>query len=348
VQPDVRLKVDGRLYGGWQDIRIQRSIEQIAGQFQLSITERWSGQDTPRPIRPGAACEVLIDGAQAITGYVDDVNISYDASSHAVSVSGRDASGDLVDCSTPIGSGLIGQTLLSAAQRLCAPFCISVTADVDVGGPFSQLLPNPGDSVFTTLDSGARVRAVLLIPDGNGNLLITRASNERIPAMLLLGENVLSASASFSHKDRFRDYTVVGQQAAKEAELFGPSAFHLVGTATDELIDRYRPLIVSSGDLSGNADATQRADWERNVRFGRSQPLQYTVQGWHYEPGKLWPINRLVSVRDEFLGIDADRLITGVLYTLDDNGFRTELTLMPREAFDLIPLPEKGDNFDAL
>lgn len=348
MSPSVQLKIGGTRYGGWQEIRIQRSIEQIAGQFELRVTERWSGQDTARPIRPGAACKVLVDDVPVITGHVDDVNISYDNASHTVEVSGRDATGDLVDCSTPIGGGLIGQTLLSAAQRLCKPFGIAVTTDVEAGGVFSVLLPNPGDSVFTTLDAGARVRAVLLVADGNGNLLITRASNERIAAMLLLGENVLSASASFSHRGRFKDYTVTGQQAAQDMALFNETAFQLYGTAADSFIDRYRPLIVISGDLAGSGDATRRAEWERNVRFGRSQALRYTVQGWHYEPGKLWPINRLVAVRDEFLGIDADRLITGVAYLLDGDGWRTELTLMPRAAFELIPLPEQGDNFDAL
>lgn len=348
--PDVRLEIAGLRYGGWQQIRIQRSIEQIAGQFSLAVSERWKGQDEPRPIRPGDTCRVSIDGVPVITGYVDDVEIAYDAESHTVSVSGRDRTADLVDCSAPIAGGnLMGQTLLAAAEKLCEPFGIDVTTEVDVGGAFGVIRTNPGESVFDRLDAGAKARAVLLITDGEGDLVITRASAERIPTVLLLGDNIRACAARFSHKDRFGQYTVTSQREAKDQEVFNETAFHITSTVGDGFVARHRPLIVLAENLSGLDDATQRAKWERNVRFGRSQSLQYTVQGWHYEPGKLWPINRMVPVRDEYLGIDADRLITGVTYTLDDDGLRTELTLMPREAFELLPLPDAGgDNWDQI
>ena len=341
--PSVVLTVGGARYDGWTEIRVQRSIEQVAGQFSLSVTERWSDNDEPLPIRPGAACQVHIGAVPVVTGYVDDVSTSYDAVSHSITVAGRDRTADLVDCSVPVNGGtLVGQTLLSAAQRLCKPFGIEVVSEVDARGAFRVVRNNPGESVFERLDAGAKVRAVLLVTDGSGRLVITRASSERIPTVLALGDNVLACAARFSHKDRFRDYTVAGQQEAKDEELYGESAFSIAGQAHDPLVDRHRPLYISTENLNGNADARRRAEWERNVRFGRSQSLQYTVNGWEYEPGELWPINRLVAVRDELLGLDVDRLITGVEFSLGADGERTVLTLMPREAFELIPIQDKS------
>lgn len=339
--PDVRLKVGGMLYGGWQEVRIVRSMTEIAGKFELSVTERWSGQDTPRPIRPGEECQLLVDDVPVITGYVDDVEISYDDQSHTVAVSGRDKTGDLVDCSAPNkDKQRFNLTLLALAKKLCTPYGIEVTADTDVGPVFTGLTDDSGESVFDVLSAAAAIRAVLLISDGIGGLLVTRAAEERIGAMLLLGENILSCSGNFTHKDRFRDYTVYGQQPATDT-LWGTEAAEPTGTSRDDGITRHRPLTIIAEKPIGLAAAKVRADWERNVRFGKSQPIQYTVQGWHYEPGKLWPINRLVPVRDEFLGIDADRLIVSVTNVLNASGQRTEITLMPREAFDLIPLPEE-------
>lgn len=344
---NVVLNVGGVRYDGWTEIRVQRSIEQIAGQFSLSVTERWSDNSEPLPIRPGAPCQVLIDNAPVITGHVDDVEVAYDATSHSISVSGRDRTADLVDCSVPVKGGtLVGQTLLSAARRLCEPFAIKVVSEVAEGGAFRVVRNNPGESVFERLDAGAKVRAVLLITGGEGNLVITRASAERIPAVMWLGDNVLACSARFSHKDRFRDYTVGGQQEAQDLEVDGEQAFKLTGTAHDAFVDRHRPLYISTDNLNGNADARRRAEWERNVRFGRSQALQYTVNGWEYEPGKLWPINRMVAVRDELLGLDVDRLITGVEFSLGADGERTVLTLMPREAFELLPIQDKTTTED--
>ncbi len=352
---DVVLTVDGQRYGGWQEIRVQRSIEQLAGQFALSVTERWAEQDTPRPIRPGAACQVLIDGTPVITGYVDDVDLSYDATTHTVSVAGRDRTGDLCDCSAPVKGGTLnGQTLLSAAQRLCAPFGIKVVnelADVPevTTTKFTALRANPGDSIFARLDTAARVRAVLLATDGAGNLVITRTSTERLGTLVLLGDNVLAASARFSHRDRFSEYTVTGQMEASGTDTAGAAAFHLEGAARDAFITRHRPLILSATDLGGTADARRRAQWERNVRYGRAQALTYTLQGWHYAPGQLWPINRLVPVIDEHFGINDDLLLAGVEFTLADDGLRTVLTLMPPAAFEPEPLPPTtGDRWDQI
>lgn len=337
---DVKLRIGANDYGGWKTVRIQRSIEQIAGKFSLALTERWSGQDAPWPIQPGAECQVLIDGVPVITGYVDDVEIDYSATEHTVSVTGRDKTGDLVDCSVPNkDKQRLNITLLTLAKKLCAPYGIKVTADVDVGPAFISVTDNSAASVFEVLNAATAIRAVLLVSDGLGGLLITRASSERIQTVLWLGENVLACSALFTHLDRYRDYTVYGQQpGSDDGDGIYFSEPH--ASTRDEHIIRHRPLTVIAEQRIDLAAAKVRAEWERNVRFGKSQRIQYTVQGWHYETGKLWPINRLVPVRDDFLEIDADRLITGVTFILDERGARTELSVMPKEAYDLIPLPE--------
>lgn len=347
MQPDVRLKVDGSLYGGWQEIRIRRSIQQVAGMFELAVTERWSGQDTPRPIRPGAACQVLVDEVPVITGYVDDVQAGYDANSHTVAVSGRDKTGDLVDCSAPLFQWP-NQTILSAAERLCQLFGIAVSAETDVGGKFATYASNPGDSVFASLDGAAKIRGVMLLSDGNGGLVIARAGTERIPAMLRSGENILAAAATFSHRDRFSTYTVTGQQEAKDEDDYAETAFHLSAKSLDPVIARHRPLTILADKLIDRKQTQQRADYERNVRYGKSQQLQVTVQGWYYDARNLWPINRRVAVKDDFLGIDADLLITDVESSLNDSGTRTVLTLAPPEGFDLVPVPEGGDLWPTL
>lgn len=343
--PEVTLKTDGKIYGGWKEIRIARSMERIFGTFDLAVTERWEEGGEPRPIRPGAECQVLIDEQPVITGYVDDVGVDYDAASHTVSVSGRDRTGDLTDCSTPFKDKhqWIGQSLIQVAELLCKPFKIAVTADVEDREKFKTLRTEPGSSVFEALDAAAKVRAVLLISDGLGGMLITRASEESIPASIELGENVLACSVTYSHKNRFSEYTVLGQGAGDDT-WWGVDAAQVSAKETDKFIERFRPLAIISDRPINGAQAKVRAKWERNVRFGRSQKIDYTVQGWTYAPGKLWPLNRLVHVRDSFLGLDEPRLITGVTFTAGASGMRTALSLMPREAFDLIPLPEPNDD----
>lgn len=343
--PDVRLKVGGTLYGGWKEIRIQRSMEQIAGKFDLAVTERWEESSEPRPIRPGEECQVLIDDEPVITGYVDDVEIGYDANSHTVAVSGRDRTGDLVDCSGVYKSQSqwYGRTILDVANILCKPFGIAVSADVDVGPKFISLTANQGDTAFDMLSAAAQLRAVMLISDGLGGLLITRASDESIPASLSLSENIVACSANFTGKDRYSKYTVKADKVGSDND-WGDAPW---GEADDVHVQRYRPLIIVSEKPSDHATCRRIAEWERNVRFGKSQRISYTVQGWHYAPGKPWPINRRVVVDDKFLGASTARLITGVTFIADSSGVRAELMLMWPEAMDLVALPEK-DSWDSL
>ncbi len=52
----------------------------------------------------------------------------------------------------------------------------------------------------------------------------------------------------------------------------------------------------------------------------------------------------MVPVRDSYLGINGDRLIAGVDLVLDDEGFSARLDILPRQAFELIELPEPGED----
>ena len=74
----IALRVDGQIYEGWQKVRITRSLRDIAGDFELSLTRKW---DNPGEmvIKPLSACTVHIGNELVLTGYVDDFIPSYDA-----------------------------------------------------------------------------------------------------------------------------------------------------------------------------------------------------------------------------------------------------------------------------
>lgn len=332
------LKVDGQIYGGWTSLRIERGMEQISGTFSLGITERWAGQAEKRPIRAGQACQVLIDGDPVITGYVDDVNPSYDKDQHGITVSGRDKTADLVDCSAiHKGGQWKGVKLNKIAADLCAPFGIKVIVEtgVDVGAAIPSLKIQEGEPVFQVLERAARMRALLLVSDGLGNLVITRTTRKPLTTALIEGENILSAQGNFSWKERYSRYVAKGQ-LAPEGDEFNPQHHTSpAGSADDKIISRYRPLIVIAEDQGSGVTMTQRAEWERNVRIGRGNKATITVQGWRHEAG-LWLPNRLVPVRSPYLDVDAELLISAVAYSLDDSGTRCELQVCRPEAFELI------------
>lgn len=331
----IELKVKGGVFSGWESMEIRIGIEQISGIFKLGITERWSGQDTPTPIMPGFACEVLLDGETVITGYVDGTDPIYDGAQHTVNIEGRDKTGDLVDCSAMHRTGQWrNRGLDQVAADICAPFGIKVIKQADVGAAFPSFNIQEGERAFEALDRMARMRAVLLVSDGLGNLIITRAGQQRISTDLVEGVNIKRAKGKFDWRERFSHYVVKGQHRAVDGEpadaARGPS-----GTSDDAVIDRYRPLVVLAEDQGHIASLQQRAEWEKNVRVGRGNRATITVQGWKHTDG-LWKPNSLVRLRSPMLYADLDLLIAQVTYKLDSGGTTTDLELCRPEAFDLL------------
>jgi prophage tail gpP-like protein len=338
--PDLILQVNGRKYGGWQSVRVVLGMEQIAGTFELSVSERWPGQPEAWPILPGDACQVLIGDQPVITGYVDDVAPDYDKESHSVRISGRDRTGDLVDCSAMHKSGQwAGVTLDRIAADLCAPFGVKVSLQTDVGAKFGKFALQEAETAFEALDRAAKMRGVLLMSDGKGGLVITRAGSQRIGTALVKGQNVERGSGQFSHKDRFSKYIIKGQTPGHDDSTPEHNA-QTKATAEDNAVRRYRPLIVIA-EQGDNSTYTDRAKWERNVRAGKASRVTYPVSGWQHTNG-LWLPNRLAQVKDDFLGVDGDLLLAQVAFILDESGSRAELELCRKEAFDLVALPEKG------
>ena len=41
------LLINGMRYGGWTEISIERGIDRCVSSFNLSVSERWSGQAGP-------------------------------------------------------------------------------------------------------------------------------------------------------------------------------------------------------------------------------------------------------------------------------------------------------------
>ncbi|WP_035372833.1 phage baseplate assembly protein [Pseudoduganella violaceinigra] len=371
------LHVGGQVYGGWKIVNVRHGIEQIAGTFEIALTERWPDQQTAWAIPPGEFCEVRIGAHVVINGYVDSVNVSYDSNDHRIQIKGRDKTGDLVDCSAPSQaySGLTGKQI---ADRLCAPFGIKVydettsakkpTGQQEKSGKTAAPPDSPrvegclpkfacqnGETVFRALERLARNEAVLLVSDHEGGLLLTRAGRAgRIAVPLEFGKNVLSANLEMSHANLFSEITVKGQASAQEVDDVGKleaviSSKTTVkraanGTKTgNSQITRYRPLIVVCESQADAARIRQRAEWEVGNREAKARKYVATVQGWYPDPmgDDIWRINSMVRVVDRLSRIDEEWLVAAITFKLDEGGTTAEIELTSPKAFDQLPeIPE--------
>lgn len=213
---------------------------------------------------------------------------------------------------------------------------MSVIAAVDTGKALPSFALQEGETVFDAIERAARIRALLLVSDGKGALVITRAGTSRVATPLVLGQNVLAARAALDMRDRYSTYTIKGQAPGND-NFWGKSAAQIKAQATDPGVTRHRPLIITNDAPDLAATLTQRAQWEANVRAARSHEIEFTVQGWRHAGG-LWRPNMLVPVRADALRLDADLLISSVTFSLDEQGSTTVLRMTRADAFTVLPI----------
>lgn len=337
------VQIDGKEHSYWTQATIARSIERGAHSFDLVLTDSFESNTSlsPRIVQPGMAVGVFINDEQIISGYVDDVSPSYDKQSHSLHVSGRSKLADLIDCSMVGKQFPIGQSLKDIASTLCQYFGIEVSVDSSASSVASESFKSIqmldlGQSLWDFLEELARLKAVFLMSDKKGNLLITRSGSAQAEVSLELGKNILSASGNFSHRGVYSLYTVTGQQANDpQKNQDGKDNTQPIGRVSNTNI-RFRPLTISSDNQADTDACKTRAKWQKNVNESRAKSITYTVPGWRQTPdGDLWAPNLLVAVKDDWMGWNESFLISETRFLLDENGSRTELYLKPKGAFDI-------------
>lgn len=327
----IAIRVAGREFGGWTGARVVRSIEALAGSFELDATERWAGGSWP--LGEGDSCEVVVNGQPVVTGWIDARDRAFGASMHSVGVRGRDRAGDLVDCSVVLDRWEFADTpVLTLAQRLCEPYGITVALQpgLVVAALPKKYSVDPGDTVANALENLCRTAAVLPVSDGLGGLVLTRAGTAPAPADLVEGVNLLGGRSSFDWTGRARRYLVLGTH--KGSDALNGAALRIQGDAYDLEARAGRTIVVRPEGNVTAAQAQARAQWEAITRAARSEVVTVDVQGWSAS-GQVWTPNTRANVRAPSLGVDGSMLITQVELTRDSAGTRASLTLKRPDAF---------------
>jgi prophage tail gpP-like protein len=336
----ITLKINGTAFEGWKLARVSRGVDRAAGDFDLTISDRFPLFEAGENIKAGDECTIEVNGQPVITGYVDEVSPSYDADTHEYSVRGRSKTCDLIDCSAMNKPGQWkGLPLLDIAKAIAAPFGIEVSvAGKEQPETVKDFQIQQGETAFNAIERLCRLQGFLASDDEQGNLVIARAGSDSGAGTIQctpigIGNNVLEGSATYNVKDRFSDYIVKGQQAGSD-DIDGDTARGSQWSLKDGNVRRYRPLLTVAEGQTNTAGARKRAAWERSTRAGKSIQLNYRVQGWTAsEGGGLWRINSLVPVKDAMLGVEGEYLLAEVSFSISDSGSTTELRLTPKEAY---------------
>lgn len=371
----ITLLIDGRRYGGWTAVRVTRGLTRSATDFEVEVSERWAGQAEPWRIKPFSTCQVFAGKDKLMTGYIDEYTPSGGASAHSVRISGRSKTSDLIDCMPDIKSGQFSGYALSAIARAVAePFGIAVAVETpNAERTIINANIEPGETAWGFLERLCRLVGVLATDDPEGRLVLTNVGNAKAAGRLVYGENINRYSARLSAEKRWSVYILKGQTGIDGAgPAGGTNAWEGVNNGPQDVPDgpgpappavapaggpvatvrtnlrvqtedpevpRYRPHVAIAESQMSLEQMQHRVEWQKRFAFGQSAEARITVPGWRQPNGSLWQVNQIVSVTCAMIGADVDLLISGVTWSLSDQGHETEFTLNPVEAFE--PDPNK-------
>ncbi len=311
----------------WTEIRINRSIEQTTGEFTLGITEKKYKELLKQELQANERCQVLIHGQTVIDGYLDLFEPSFDESTHTINVSGRDITGDMMESSAFLPDGeLTNVTILQLAQTLLTGYGLALNCPAP-GEPFEKAVVNGGESIFDVLSIHAGQRGLLLYTLGDGVLHIAKPPQMELHRKLIEGVDILRANAAHDITQQYGRYIFHGQ--GKDAQTVKYEIHDPTCRPTRLLVQDLELAEGSSLDL-----IQKRAEWELKVRRAKGKRATVTVQGWEYEPGKIWNVGQRPYLKSPRLGYDQLMLISTLTYTCNEqDGTLTELTLTDPEAY---------------
>jgi len=338
MKHEFALELGGNRYKGWDNVTIEKSMEQCCSTFSIDVIDS-SVLDS---IYPGIPCRLFIDDKVILTGYVDKRSRKANESGVVTIISGRDRTGDLVDCTAvKKGGGWKNTSLLTLCKDVCKPYGISVSVDSmvksSVNEKFGYVKLDDCESTFSLIERLCRMRSVIPLSESNGNLLLTVSSSSCTTDALVGGKNIIDWNEDIDYSGRYSIYYVSSQSSGSGNSWNGKNV-KSNGTATDSFIGsflgRYRPLRISSESSSSSSYLKARASWEAVNRAAKSTGINVSVSGWFQSSGDLWERNLLVPVEYEKLNCSCTMLINSVSYKItEQDGFMCEMTLKDADSF---------------
>lgn len=297
---------------------LSESAEQAVREANFDVA--WTGAGVP--CMPDDEATISVNGALWGTGYVRDVRGSHDAENRNYGVSFVSRTVDATECSIDHPTGLKRDADLAAIAREFDTLGIGVDSTVK-----TQTKPvhkvRPGETLFESIETDARAQGVLIHDTPQGRLKLADKPEGRHAGALRRGDNILRATGQLSGETSFSSVKVRGQASdGVNGTALRPEA-EAKGTSR-----RRRPRILVHEGEATSARLRKRADWEARRASGAGTSCSITVAGFRDAAGRLWTRNFLVSVFDDWLGIEQDMVIAAVSLEQDaEAGTTATLTL---------------------
>lgn len=334
----VSLLVNGAVFRGWLDVRIEASLGSLCRAASVTATRMPGEKDLTEGIAVGDEAEVRIGSDTVLTGYVTGKSTDYSADDISVSFAVQSKTVDLTECQFPDGkphqwskpvavNGLI--------STLCGFYGVEAVFSQSNGSATFQadMDQTVGDCIVKIL----RDRSLLVCDDEQGRIVVAKAGAEASGTVLATGVNILSASRNESSSAVYENVIVLGQGTNPDSNVQNAHGFK--ATATNSGCRGRTKVVVESGNRK-LSELNARAQNLMLNSIGNADRLTYELQGWRQQDGTLWKPNQLVTVRDSYFNIDQQLLVSKVTFSIGAAGTTTVLDLISPDAFLVTDLPD--------
>jgi len=329
---EVAIRIDGKIFRGWETSSITRSIDTCADSFTF-VAPYDPDSENAKYLQPFSysKADLFIGGELYIPGMAMKHTPGGSESSNIMTVEVRSLPGVTIDCqSTDKSLNYNKQTLKQIADKILIPFGIRTEFPDGDTDPFIKVNRELTDTVFSFLSKLAAQKGFMITSSVDSKMLFVRAAiDSELVASLYQGEQpLLNVEASYDSTQRFSNIISVSQSAGKTNNK---------KEVIDKTIKDYRPMIFTA-DETESGNIKDAASWKRSRLLASSSPTTATVAGWRDFNGNLWMENTLVTVYfpKRCIFRETEYLITGVSLTKDANsGNIANLTLALPQAYTL-------------
>lgn len=340
------IKIDDGTYENFSEARLFRSLDMGCAEFLFAAT---NSKKQTFPFGKGARSQVYIGDDLMLTGYINTVGGSYDATSHELNLAGRCKTQDLIDSSInghiDIKAPTKLEDIIQKVMKLNNITDIKII-NQEVLKVFSRnelVASEPSENAFKFIEKYCRKRQVLFTTNEEGNIVLTRAGKGRFETILQCSinekeNNILSASFQDSDQERYNTYLVFTQGNLLSGVNDELLEIKKGKPAVDDNVRASRILRIDSKLSSDIQTSSDRAIWESNIRRVRAFQYNCRIRGYHLDKDKTVLIkpNYTITVNDELLGIQSDLLIKSCRYVKSvKSGSYTDLELVNKDAYTL-------------
>jgi prophage tail gpP-like protein len=346
-QKELIIRIEDHDYYGWVDVSVTRALDQASSSFQFSVAT--PDKDWVKDFRcpPSTLLQILYGEDLLITGRLDSIQVSGDASDHTVTYSGRSITKDIIDCSAINTSQIVGKNALQIAQILCEDYGTKVVLrNVEEASlpkiPTFQVNAD-GETVFEAIQRVAEMSELVISDTPEGYLSLGRIGETKSKNTIVntweKNTAVKSVSGQFGEHITFSEVIVKGQSKGDTKETRGKTITQILGSAVDKEMRRTRVKIIRADVHMTQEEADKKAMFELKGTAGKGTEITYELQDWTGNKDALWREGEQVTITDSLLYIDSGTfIIARVDYKLSgDSGTTCTLVLNDPESFEKDP-----------